>query len=536
MIDKSCKNLLVRGVNWIGDAVMTMPALRALRESLPDTKISLLVRPWVAPLFENNPDIDEIILYEDKFDSLIGRFKLSSLLKAKKFCSSILFQNAFDAALIAFLSGIPERIGYSRDGRGFLLTNAIPFNRDDRKIHHVFYYLNILKNIGIDTEYSQPYIYLSMGERLRARDVLKNLRRPVIGINPGATYGSTKRWPSERFAEVSKRIITELDGSVVIFGSETEAGIAEEIVSNSRLSALSPQVASGDSPRRANPPGVGSSQLLILAGKTNLRELSALISECDILLTNDSGPMHIGYAVRTPLVAIFGSTDPSLTGPPGKENVVIKKELQCSPCFKRKCGKQKMACMTSITPDEVFEAVKHLIPKNRAVFFDRDGTLCKDVGYLNKFEDLEIFKETEDLKALKEKGFKLIGVSNQSGIARGIVKEDFTKEVNKIFIEQYGFDAFYYCPHHPDERCSCRKPEPVMILRARAEHGIDLKKSFVIGDKELDMLLAKAAGARGIFVLTGRYDSQPRHGTESANADYVAKDLNEAVKWILGKL
>ncbi len=518
--------MLVRGVNWIGDAVMTMPALRALRKNLPGVKISLLVRPWVAPLFENNPDIDEIVLYEDRFDSLIGRFKLASLLKAKKFCSSILFQNAFDAALIAFLSGIPERIGYSRDGRGFLLTNAIPFNRDDRKMHHVFYYLNILKNIGIDidTEYSHPCIYLSMEERLRARDVLKNLRRPVIGINPGATYGSTKRWPSGRFAEVSKRIITELDGSVVIFGSETEAGIAEEIVSDSRLSALSPQT---------NPPGMGSSQLLILAGKTSLRELSALISECDILLTNDSGPMHIGYAVRTPLVAIFGSTDPLLTGPPGKENVVIKKELQCSPCFKRACDKQKMACMTAITPDEVFEAVKHLIPKNRAVFFDRDGTLCKDVGYLNKFEDLEIFKETEDLKALKEKGFKLIGVSNQSGIARGIVKEAFTKEVNKIFIEQYGFDAFYYCPHHPDEHCSCRKPEPAMILRARAEHGIDLKKSFVMGDIELDMLLAKAAGARGILVLTGRYDSQPRHGAESANADYTAKDLKEAVEWIL---
>ena len=514
MFDKSCKNLLVRGVNWIGDAVMTMPALRALRKSLPGAKISLLVRPWVAPLFENNPDIDEIILYEDKFDSLLGRFKLSSLLKAKKFCSSILFQNAFDAALIAFLSGIPERIGYSRDGRGFLLTSAIPFNRDDRKIHHVFYYLNILKNIGIDidTEYSQPYIYLSMEERLRARAVLKNLRRPVIGINPGATYGSTKRWPSERFAEVSKRIITELDGSVVIFGGQSEVEIAKEICTFVNAKRQTPD-----------------SELKMIAGKTSLRELSALISECDILLTNDSGPMHIGYAVRTPLVAIFGSTDPSLTGPPGKENVVIKKELQCSPCFKRECDKQKMACMTAITPDEVFEAVKHLIPKNRAVFFDRDGTLCKDVGYLNKFEDLEIFKETEDLKALKEKGFKLIGVSNQSGIARGIVKEDFTKEVNKIFIEQYGFDAFYYCPHHPDERCSCRKPEPVMILRARAEHGIDLKKSFVIGDKELDMLLAKAAGARGIFVLTG-------HGTESANADYVAKDLNEAVKWILGKL
>lgn len=507
MFDKSCKKLLVRGTNWIGDAVMTMPALRALRKGLPDTKISLLVRPWVAPLFGNNPDINEIIIYEKKYNSLIGKLRLSSMLKTKGFCSSILFQNAFDAALIAFLSGIPERIGYNRDGRGFLLTNAIPFDNDDRKMHHVDYYLNILRKAGIKAEYSLPYIFLSIEERLMARDILKDLKRPVVGINPGASYGSTKRWPPDRFADVSRRIISELDGSAVVFGGQSEIGIAEEIVSNFQLSTL-------------------KSQLLVMAGKTGLRELSALISECDIFLTNDSGPMHIGYAVRTPLIAIFGSTDPALTGPLGKGNIVIKKDIDCSPCFKRSCSKQEMVCMNAIMPDEVFEAIKHSIPKNRAVFFDRDGTLCRDVGYLNKFDDLEIFREVEELGFLKEKGFKLIGVSNQSGIARGIVNEAFTREVNNIFVEQYGFDDFYYCPHHPDERCSCRKPEPEIILKARAEHNIDLKKSYVIGDKEPDMLLAKAVGAKGIFVLTGQ-------GTESANADYIAKDLKEAVRWIL---
>lgn len=186
-----------------------------------------------------------------------------------------------------------------------------------------------------------------------------------------------------------------------------------------------------------------------------------------------------------------------------------------------------MDCMDAITSDEVFDAIEHSVPKNKAVFFDRDGTLCKDAEYLNSFDNLEIFKEVSELIHLKDKGYKLIGVSNQSGIARGMVSENFTREVNGIFIDRYGFDDFYYCPHHPDEHCPCRKPEPEMILRARAEHGIDLKQSYVIGDKELDMLLAKSAGAKGILVLTGQ-------GTESANADYVAKDLNEAVKWILG--
>ncbi|GFP33699.1 D-glycero-D-manno-heptose 1,7-bisphosphate phosphatase, partial [Candidatus Hakubella thermalkaliphila] len=184
-------------------------------------------------------------------------------------------------------------------------------------------------------------------------------------------------------------------------------------------------------------------------------------------------------------------------------------------------------CMDAITSDEVFDAIERFIPKNKVVFFDRDGTLCKDAGCLNGFDNLEIFKEVAGLMRLKDKGYKLIGVSNQSGIARVNVDEKFTREVNNIFIEQYGFDDFYYFPHRPDDHCKCRKPEPEMVLKARAEHGIDLNQSYVIGDKELDMLLAKSAGAKGILVLTGQC-------AESSNADYVAKDLNEAVKWILG--
>ena len=315
MLDKTCKNLLVRGVNWIGDAVMTMPALRALRKELPDTKISLLVKPWVAPLFENNPFIDDIILYEDKYTGISGKFRLSSVLRTRSFCSSVLFQNAFDAALIAFLSGIPQRIGYNRDWRGFLLTDSIPSNNDDRKMHHIEYYLNILRQAGIDAEFSLPYIYLSLNERIRARDLLKGLKRPVIGINPGASYGSTKRWQPEKFAEVSRKIISGLEGSVVIFGGQSETGIAEEITSKFQISNF-------------------KFQILNKAGKTDLRELSALISECDVFLTNDSGPMHIGYAVRTPLVAIFGSTDPELTGPVGKGNTVVRKILTAVPALK----------------------------------------------------------------------------------------------------------------------------------------------------------------------------------------------------------
>lgn len=164
--------------------------------------------------------------------------------------------------------------------------------------------------------------------------------------------------------------------------------------------------------------------------------------------------------------------------------------------------------------------------RNRAVFLDRDGTLCEDRGYLSRWEDFKVFPDVSELNLLKSQGFKLIGITNQSGIARGIVSEDFVRQVNNVFIERYGFDGFYYCPHHPDEGCSCRKPGPGMALKARDEHGLDLQASYVIGDKEADMLLARAIGATAVLVLTGE-------ARESENARFRARDLKEAVRFIL---
>jgi heptosyltransferase-2 len=490
---------------------MTLPALRALRKGLPDTNISLLVKPWVSPVFESNPDVDEIIMYADKHKSVIGKLRLSRMLSKKAFCGAILFQNAFDAAMITLLSGIKERIGYRRDGRGFLLTTAIPVPQNEKKVHQIYYYLNLIGKLGIEAEYSHPYIYLRLDERLNARDLLKDMKRPILGINPGATYGSAKRWFPERFADIGNWFMQDTGGSVVIFGGQAEIDIADEIYRN-----VYPEFRTSES-------------VVSIAGKTSLRELISLISECDTFLTNDSGPLHIAYAVRTPMVALFGSTSPELTGPPemdGDNNILITPDLPCRPCFERTCRNNDMKCMYAITPDEVYYGIKKSLPDKPAVFFDRDGTLCKDSGYINNMEHLQIFKETDSVNLLKEKGFMLIGITNQSGIARGIVDEGFVKRVNNIFISRYGFDDFYYCPHHPDDHCPCRKPEPGMLLRARAEHKVDLKKSYVVGDKEADMLLAKAVGAKAVLVQTGE-------AKESAYADYIAKDLAGAVDLIL---
>jgi len=496
------EKILIRGVNWIGDAVMTLPAIAAIRKFYPHAQISLLVKPSVAPLFENSPDINEVILYDERHGGIIGKLRLANMLRKKRFTRAILLQNAFDAALIAFLARIPERIGFDRDGRKFLLTKPVAYKKQDREVHHIKYYLDLLKAAGIMAEYSRPWLRITLAERLASRKRLSELKRPVLGINPGAAFGSSKRWLPERFAEVAGWFIKETKGSVVIFGGKNEVPIAEEIYKHVPMNKL------------------------LLAGKTSLRELISLITECDVLITNDSGPMHIGYATGTPLVAIFGSTSAELTGPVGDGCAVVKAELECSPCFERTCDKDYIRCMFAVTSEDVYADVNKLLPSKRAVFFDRDGTLCRDANYLHKWEDFELLPGVERLKTLKEEGFELIGVSNQSGIAKGLIEEDFVKELNRLFIDAYGFTDFFYCPHDPSANCPCRKPEPEMLYKARAAYGIDLKRSFVVGDKDADMLLAKAAGARGILVRTGQQN-------ESAHSDAIVDDLDSAIKYIL---
>ena len=509
---RSVKKILIRGANWIGDAVLTTPAIRAVRMAFPDARISLLVKPWVADIFRENPDINEIILYEKKHAGLFGRLKLAKLLRARGFDTAILLQNAFDAAFIAWLARIPERIGYDRDWRRLFLTKAVPVKKDPPKRHQVYYYLDLLEEaLQISHEEADPFINLSRDEMNNAVTLLSESldlksRPPVIGINPGAAYGSAKRWMPERFTGLINRIINELDGRVVLFGSGSEVEISRLITSSLSV-----------------PP----STLMNMAGRTSLRQLASLIAECDVFITNDSGPMHMAAALLTPVVAIFGSTDKAETCPFGDGHQIICKDLKCSPCLKRECPEGHLKCLKDITTEDVFEALKDILPKEKAVFIDRDGTLNEDVGYLNSFSDLRLFKDAlASLEKLKIAGFKLIGVSNQSGIARGFVSLDFVRACNAYIQKTLGIDDFYFCPHHPDTGCQCRKPKPLFLRKARLKHNIDLKSSYVVGDKTIDLLLAKNSGAKGVLVQTG-------HDKESEHADFIAKNLTDAADWIL---
>ena len=516
---ETSQKILIRGVNWIGDAVLTIPAIHSIRRSFPDAHISLLVKPWVSEVFKESPDIDEIILYEKTYNGIRGKLKLAKRLRREKYDVAILLQNAFDAALITWRAGIPERIGYKRDGRSFLLTKAVPVQKDVLNRHQVYYYQNLLRSADIDTAETQPYMWLTDNERRWARNLLSssfsNPKATLIGINPGATYGSAKRWLPERFADLVIRIINELKGRVILFGGPSEVEIANEIIREINRLKIKLRIEQY------------GSRLLVMSGKTTLRELGALISECDVFITNDSGPMHMASALHVPTVAIFGSTNWEATGPFGPGHRVITKKIHCSPCMERTCPEGHLKCMSEITVHDVFSAVKEILPEKRAVFLDKDGTLIEDKNYLNSFEDLSIFRGARaNMKKLKEAGFTLIGITNQSGIARGIVDEKFVRESNTYLQTELSLDDFYYCPHHPDDRCPCRKPEPLLPLMARLKHKINLKSSYVFGDKESDVLLAKNVGATGVLL-----SSTPLF--ERSRAAYIAKDLNDAVRWVL---
>ena len=335
------EKILVRAPNWIGDAVMCLPALEALKALYPSSEISVLARPRVVPVFENNPAISVIIRLEgSRHSGLLGTLRLSRELRGRSFDLAVLFQNAFGAALISLLGGARERVGYARDLRSGLLTRAIPVSGEIRKKHQVFYYLNIIKELGGSIpDKPVPQIYITGQETAAARAFLEknNLKgKPVFGVAPGASYGPSKRWPADRFASVLKGLVGEYGGSALVFGGpedkEACAGVKEAMPS-----------------------------AIDLSGKIPLRESIALMSCTSAFITNDSGPMHIAAALGVPTVAVFGSTEDSLTGPVGRNAASVREKTECSPCFKRECAFGHYECLKRVEAQRVLAKVKELM-------------------------------------------------------------------------------------------------------------------------------------------------------------------------------
>lgn len=339
--------ILVRETNWIGDVILTFPALTTIRKNFPMSYITVLSRPWVAPLLENNPDVDEVIIYDYNgiHNGILGKIRLAKTLKKRGFDLALLLQNAFDAALITLLARIPIRVGYNTDARGALLTNKVILDETVFGKHQVYYYLEMLNALGMDIIDENPVIKVSNKAKKSAIEILDSLNIQnndfLIGINPGAYFGSAKRWLPERYALLSDMVYKDLGGKILIFGSKGEKVISEMILS------------------------VANSDIIDLTGKTSLLETTALIEKCSLFITNDSGLMHLAAALKVPLISIFGSTDPITTSPLGTSSIIIRKEVPCSPCLKRECPTDHK-CMKLIEVDEVYQHVKKALT-NRAM-------------------------------------------------------------------------------------------------------------------------------------------------------------------------
>jgi len=342
-IDKSkVRNILIRATNWVGDVVMTMPALEAVRENFPESSITVLSKPWVVSLYENHPAVDKVIHFNKGngyFADLFEVIRTIGLIRKQTFDLAILFQNAIEAALLSYFGNVRFRVGYNTDARGLFLTHKVIRSDEVLKVHQVEYYLSILRAMDWGAISRDPTVHVSSENVQKARMILSsNGIKPedfLIGLSPGAIFGEAKRWPVDRFARIGDWAVEKWGSKVLVMGSRKEKGICDLLSSSMNHSSLN------------------------LCGQTTLGEAMGIISLCDFFVTNDSGLMHIAAALGVPTLAIFGSTDPVATGPRGPKTRIVRHETECAPCLKAVCPKD-FQCMLSIKPEEVWEEMEIL--------------------------------------------------------------------------------------------------------------------------------------------------------------------------------
>ena len=340
--EQGIERVLIRGTNWIGDVVMTLPAVAAVRKTWPGARISVLAKPWVADVYRLSADVDDVIVFQEpgRHAGIGGKLRLAGELRGVGFDCAILLQNAIEAAIIAVLAGIPLRAGYNSDGRGLLLTHAVRRTKAIRRVHQIDYYIEMVQALGCTPAGRAVRLrpgrdYDDLAGTLFARfGIAENRHR--IGIAPGAAYGPAKKWFPERFAAVADRLIADTGAQTILFGS------------------------AGDRESAAAVQGSARHPLIDIAGMTNLKEAIALIARCSLFISNDSGLMHVAGALGVPTIALFGSTNPVTTSPVGKQSVVIHHDVDCSPCLKPVCPTD-FRCMERIGVEEVCAAARKLL-------------------------------------------------------------------------------------------------------------------------------------------------------------------------------
>ncbi|MFH1772401.1 MAG: lipopolysaccharide heptosyltransferase II [Candidatus Omnitrophota bacterium] len=326
------KRILIVSINWLGDAIMTTPVFKALKDRIPDAYVAVMAHNRVLDVYSENPYIDEIIAFDEKTSQkgLIAKLRFISLLKHYKFDTVFLLHRSLTRAFICFLAGIKRRVGYCRGKTNFLITDCV--KADKKILHRQDYYLSLFEKAGVKIENTAYQFFVSEQNKIKANALLENIKSKhstIIGIHPSANW-NLKRWPTEKFAELTDRLVDKFNYSIVIIGSKADAGTCDYVADSTLNKALN------------------------LCGKTNLKELAAVIGNFDLFISNDSGPAHLASAMGAKTLVIFGPTSPDITGPRGNNITIIKKNTECTiPCYNLDCANNR--CIADITVDEVFE-------------------------------------------------------------------------------------------------------------------------------------------------------------------------------------
>ncbi|MDH7513239.1 MAG: lipopolysaccharide heptosyltransferase II [Clostridiales bacterium] len=330
--------IIIRVPNWIGDAVLALPAIESIRDNFPQANISIAAKNWVKDLFASSGLAEEVISLPDTND-VKALWAMAQDLKARSFDLGLLLTNSFGSAFLFYLARIPKRWGYGTDGRSVLLTRSVALKESDAPRHQLFLYLDLLRGLGLKTVSPELKLCVSpsKSEAARARLISMglDLSKPLVIICPGASYGPSKRWPPSHFARLASLLQERREVEILVIGSAEDSEVAATVAS-----AMEKKPA-------------------LLAGETTLDDLAGLISHASLFVSNDTGPMHMANALGVPVVAIFGPTDPAVTGPFKKPSVCLKKDVPCWPCSYRKCPYDHR-CLMSIRPEEVFRVSQEL--------------------------------------------------------------------------------------------------------------------------------------------------------------------------------
>lgn len=338
--------LAIYGTKWIGDAVMTVPAIRRLRDLYPEAELTLYSSQWSKGLFEDCDFIDRT-LHPEADPGRQGLISECGIWREEKFDLAVIFPNSFRSALISRLGGAKSRFGYAGEGRGIFLTRAFRKPKWKNERHEVYYYLHLVAEIerfesGTKIpDSAEPDTQLTVSEvrRADARKTLisvgVDLSKPLIGLGVGSQNSDAKRWPAKSYAALNDRLQQDLNATVLLMGSEAESEVCERVLRESVIPPIS------------------------LAGKTSLSEAVALLSEMDVFVSNDMGLAHVSSALGTDTITIFGPTNPATTRP-FTASVLRREDVDCSPCMLRSCPIDHR-CMTRISTDDVIQKISETI-------------------------------------------------------------------------------------------------------------------------------------------------------------------------------